>query len=599
MTNYRFCSFAVGTILLLCAPTILAQDARPIIHRFPRAGAQEVSPRTDIGFHARDAFDRSALRSGKCSVVGGFSGRHEVTIRLSRDCHTLVFHPATPFMYGERVRIEMTAQSEDGKLIRDSLSFSTLKRPSREHPFVIDEEHSSGARSAKSERLTLDETLPPMTVTVDKGATPGQIYFANIGFVSLNNDCFLFVADEHGAITRKQILPQDHALDFKIQPNGLRTYYDALAGKFYGMDSTWAIVDSFQIEHGYVPDGHELHVFEDGSYALLGATESVLDMHQYVKGGYDTASITGNVIQVFDRDHVPVFEWRGIDYFNPADAVREDLSSQFIDFQHANSLEFDADRNIIVSNRHLSEITKINGATGEIMWRFGGRHNQFTLVGDSIWFSYQHAVRLLPNGHFLFYDNSNFDTVNGRSDIINESRAVEYELDTVAKIARLIWQYHHSPETYGKALGYVQRLPNGNSLISWGFDSIAMTEINKNAETLFEMTMGADNYTYRAFKYPSSLSDVKEPSSMHSISRLNIKAQTEDNLTLEYSVSRPVAPVTISVFDIMGREVSRRELPATNAGTYRQDISITSLPHGSYFVTLLAGQAAISARFER
>jgi len=530
--------------------------------------------------------------------VGGFSGSHEVTAKLSRDHRTFILHPTTPFVYGERVRAEIVVQSEDGKLIRDSLYFSTLKRQSREHPFVVDEEYPAIARPAKNQLLTLDETLPPMKVTVDNGATPGQIYFANIGFIPLNNDCFLFVADEHGTVTRKQNLPEDHALDFKIQPNGLRTYYDALAGKFYGVDSTWTIIDSFQVEHGYVPDGHELHVFEDGSYALLGATESILDMHQYVKGGYDTASITGNVIQVFDRDHVPVFEWRGIDYFNPADAIREDLSSQFIDFQHANSLEFDSDRNIIVSNRHLSEVTKINGETGEIMWRLGGQHNQFKLVGDSIWFSYQHAVRLLPNGHLLFYDNSNFDTVVGQSDIIHESRAVEYELDTVAHTAKLVWQYHHTPETYGKALGYVQRLPNGNSLISWGFDSIAMTEIGKNDETLFEMVMEADNYTYRAFKYPSPLSDVKRTSSIRPAT-FNIKAQTEDNLTIEYAVNRPSTAATIFVFDIMGREVGRRELPVTDVGILRQEISIAHLPHGSYFLKLLSDQGSISARFVR
>ena len=45
---------------------------------------------------------------------------------------------------------------------------------------------------------------------------------------------------------------------------------------------------------------------------------------------------------------------------------------------HGNAIDLDVDRNVIVSFRSLEEITKINVVTGAVMWRMGGRANQFT-----------------------------------------------------------------------------------------------------------------------------------------------------------------------------------------------------------------------------
>ncbi|GIT32243.1 MAG: hypothetical protein Ct9H300mP2_3220 [Candidatus Neomarinimicrobiota bacterium] len=49
-----------------------------------------------------------------------------------------------------------------------------------------------------------------------------------------------------------------------------------------------------------------------------------------------------------------------------------DLTAQVIDYVHANAIELDNDGNILLSCRHMDEITKINHQTGEIIWRLGG-----------------------------------------------------------------------------------------------------------------------------------------------------------------------------------------------------------------------------------
>ncbi len=57
-----------------------------------------------------------------------------------------------------------------------------------------------------------------------------------------------------------------------------------------------------------------------------------------------------------------------------------------------------------MSGRHLDEITKINHNTGDLIWRLGGKANQFNIywpargISDVLEFYKQHDIRRLPNG---------------------------------------------------------------------------------------------------------------------------------------------------------------------------------------------------------
>jgi hypothetical protein len=69
-------------------------------------------------------------------------------------------------------------------------------------------------------------------------------------------------------------------------------------------------------------------------------------------------------------------------------------------------------------------------------------------------------VRVLPNGHFLLYDN-------GVSNTPGASRAVEYAVDESAKTATMVWQYVPQPSVFNQFTGSVQRLANGNTVVAW------------------------------------------------------------------------------------------------------------------------------------
>jgi hypothetical protein len=207
------------------------------------------------------------------------------------------------------------------------------------------------------------------------------------------------------------------------------------------------------------------------------------------------------VIEEIEPDGTVVFEWRSVDHFNVTDAQHEDLTGETVDHVHPNSLDLDADGNILLSSRHLDEVTKISRATGAIIWRLGGKNNQFTFTNDPGHFSHQHDARRIANGNILLFDNGNYHAVH-------YSRAVEYRLDEQAKTATRVWQYRHTPDIYGYAMGNAQRLPNGNTMIGWGASNV-ITEVRPDGTIAFEMTMPPGVFTYRAFRLPAASRSVK------------------------------------------------------------------------------------------
>src|SRR5262245_47329771 len=147
----------------------------------------------------------------------------------------------------------------------------------------------------------------------------------------------------------------------------------------------------------------------------------IVDMSALTKGGRSDAIVIGLIIQELDQEKNVVFQWRSWDHFQITDVMSHSLNSSVVDYVHGNSIDVDSDCNLIISCRHMNEVTKISRASGEIIWRLGGRNNQFA-IDDPIRFSHQHDVRRLPNGNLTLFDNGNF-----RLPLF--SRAVEYAID--------------------------------------------------------------------------------------------------------------------------------------------------------------------------
>src|SRR4029077_19130489 len=139
-----------------------------------------------------------------------------------------------------------------------------------------------------------------------------------------------------------------------------------------------------------LPNGHTL---------MMGLDAQVVDMSAVVPGGNPNALVLGIAVQELDTDHNVVFQWRSFDHYQITDCVSPlvSLTSNIIDYVHPNAVELDQDGNLLLSARHFDEITKIDRATGDIIWRMGANavNNQFTFIGDTRGFSHQHDIRRL------------------------------------------------------------------------------------------------------------------------------------------------------------------------------------------------------------
>jgi hypothetical protein len=214
-------------------------------------------------------------------------------------------------------------------------------------------------------------------------------------------------------------------------------------------------------------DTHELRILDGGDALLMGSQAHPADFSAV--GGSASAQAMGQVVYRLGPGGEQRFRWSAFDHLAFDDVDPAVLLSQDpVDWTHADAVSQTADGNYLVTFRNLSQVVKIDAATGAILWRLGGRRSSFTFPDDPlVGPSFQHGARELPDGHILLFDNG-----NGRP--TRQSRAVEYALDLQRMEARVAWQYAPAAPAWAADFGFAQRLPNGNTLVSLG--SLARVE---------------------------------------------------------------------------------------------------------------------------
>ena len=130
--------------------------------------------------------------------------------------------------------------------------------------------------------------------------------------------------------------------DFKINDNGLITYFDEASAQFFIMDSMYQVVDSVKMQNGYITDFHDLQITPDGHFLLIGQDLKLVGMDTVVEGGNPNATVVGSIIQELDENKDLIFQWESWDHYEITDTYRS-LLGQTIDYVHANSIAIDYD----------------------------------------------------------------------------------------------------------------------------------------------------------------------------------------------------------------------------------------------------------------
>ena len=339
-----------------------------------------------------------------------------------------------------------------------------------------------------------------MTTTVTtpaQGTAEGYLFVATMGLFFAGQHALL-ILDNTGEPIYIQPIPDDLVpTNFTKQTVAGKDYltYNLgtpvvvwTNGSAYVLDESYTVVDAWTIPNGYGADEHEFLLLDNGHALFLSYVPLPYDLTPY--GGPADGQLIDIVLQEQDAAKQVVFEWHGSDHI-PITDTYEEFADGVVDYMHTNAIAVDTDGHLLISSRNTSEITKINRQTGAVIWRLGGKGNQFTFTNDN-GFWRQHDIRRLDNGHLTLFDNGNEHTPP-------HSRAVEYAIDETAKTITRVWQYPADTHEYSFIMSNAQRLPNGNTLIGWG-DQPKVTEVQPDGTVALEMRLGGA--TYRAFRFP-------------------------------------------------------------------------------------------------
>jgi len=469
----------------------------------PMPGAKYVSVKTSLTVRCYDKWqntlDPSAL---SISVQGEKSGPHEGKFDLLDDGITFIFKPDAAFYKNETVSIQisshipgyeqsMTYEFTTSKI--DNYEDELLRYQSLDHKEQVSAvPYESYGSLTVINGVSVPSDFPAVFIDSVQNTAPGRLFLATQSGIP-----YVMILENDGTPYYYRRLT-DFSRDFKVQPTGTLTRLERgnVAG-YVDMDSNFQIIDTLKCGNGYGTDQHEAQILPNGNYLLIASDVQHIRMDSVIEGGYPDARVIGNHVQELDRAGNVVFEWRSWDHFNILDALGVNFQNILIDYVHMNSIAVDYDGHIIVSSRHFSEVTKVNRQTGETMWRLGGKNNQFEFVNDEDSISYQHDVRPVPGkeNHYTIFDNGNLKTTR-------YSRAVEFLVDTTTMTATKVWEYRHSPDWYAYAMGNVQRLPNGNTVINWsGNPNPVFSEVTSDGEVLYELRFGGGIGCYRSFRF--------------------------------------------------------------------------------------------------
>jgi hypothetical protein len=335
----------------------------------------------------------------------------------------------------------------------------------------------------------LSDFFPDIKIRESNNPAPGYFFLASKGLTAENACYYIAIVDNYGTPVFFRKL-NGLAVVMRPLPDGRIAYMSGTPRKLYFLDPMLKTTH-FIKTIGYKTNAHDWAFTSDGHIVLMGRSSRTVDMSQIADGGNPNAEVLDLIIQEFDADENLIFTWNSADHFSILDANENspfvDFTETQIDYVHANSIAIDSDTSIIVSSRHMDEITKIDRRTGDIIWRFGGKNNDFTFINDTRAFSHQHSIHRLNNGNILLFDNGNLHTEL-------YSSAVEYEIDEVNMTATLIQRIRRNPDIYCNHGSGTQRIHNKNTLIAWGPYWPSATEFNPDGSPALEL-----DFTHHSF----------------------------------------------------------------------------------------------------
>lgn len=430
--------------------------------------------------------------------------------------------------------VTMTAaEGETAALVQPTASASAATQSAAvvvtEDQAIVATATASTPASATTEYWVrcLPHTFPRLAMTPHPSVgtvTPGY-YLVGAIFYGTGESGYAMVLDTNGTpvwygLTVNGAGPQDVDV---LSPNMVS--YAPLGGYTFGTAMgefechTLAPVSaSFVATVGVPMDSHELRLLPNGDYLLFASPVTTgVDLTGLGTYGADENILNGVIQEVTPSGQV-VWQWTATDHFDPVKdttwvdtASATNLAGQrvtVVDPFHLNSIDLDANGNLLVSSRHMDSIFLVSRASGQVLWKMGG--SSYTkegapfiqVSGDSMnGFHRQHDARFQPDGTISLFDDE--------TELTGPARALVLQYDVEAATASVVWQYQG--EAPVASMGSFTILSDGSRVIGWGSQAgnPTFSEVTANGADLLDFNFADGDQSYRARKLPTSALDLE------------------------------------------------------------------------------------------
>jgi hypothetical protein len=459
----------------------------------PLNGTPDASPGTQISFLGAPAKQISHV-----SVVGSRSGSHSGSLRSYASAAGASFVPARGFVEGERVTASATVgRAHVGTTFYIARLVSYPLGPSRTPP---------PAKAGANQSFVTQPTLQPPTVRITASsptAAPGDIFLTTNSGRGQNGA--LIINGGGALVWFKPAATGNSMTNLQVtsyEGKPVLAYWEGHIdlGVGFGSDTLlgtdYKPVATIHAGNGYYADLHELQVTPQGSAYLTAYTLVRADLSS-VHGSKDGALQDAVIQQVDIKTGLVMFEWHTYGHVSLDDSYANDPRdpNRPWDFFHLNSIAPDpwGDGNFLISSRNTWAVYEVNGHSGAVEWRIGGKKPSFRM-GSGTGIAYQHDARWQPDHTITIFDNGAVPKAHAYSRAIHEQ--IDFKHRTVKLLSRVV----RTPAILSGSQGNNQVLANGDWFVGWG-ESPYFTEFNAAGQTVFDAHLPYPAQVYRSYRF--------------------------------------------------------------------------------------------------
>jgi hypothetical protein len=509
-------STAVATSAPACLPASTDHSAKLAavpVDVSPTPGTSTADPQTQISFLGVPAAEIHSV-----SVVGRRSGHHAGRLAAYSQGDGASFVPNAPFTSGEQVEVHAVIGAGSGTPVAFSFGVDSPQSTAGVAPFgnptAPPSDYQTFATLPGVQAPTLTVTVPDRDpsageILTTNGPGPGRygplIYNAQGQLVWFEQLSGGLVADNLNVQTYQG--QQDLTLwEGRVPSWGFGQGEDII------MNSRYQTVATVKGGNGLAADLHDFQIAPH-EIAYLTAYNPIRCDLASQGGKRNGVILDATVLEIDLSTGLVRWEWHSLDHVAVSESETA-ATGAFWDYFHLNSIDPQADGNLLISARNTWAAYQIQSGTGTILWRLGGLRSSFKMEPGTTTY-WQHDARMLADGDVTMFD----DGADPPHE--SQSRVVRITLDEGSHTARLVTSLKHpDPPLLAASQGNAQTLENGNTVVGYGGVPY-VSEYGPDGSLLFDAHFPLDQVFYRAYRHPWSGSPLTPPAVVANLNNTN------------------------------------------------------------------------------